>query len=457
MKAAPDNSVSQSGPSTANHVLVNGAIKTVATSDIGAVPYAEPGEFLISKSGDSNGLAKLDASALESAEPHDGLSLEEELALVHRSQPMGGGDLTSPVNELSLAAELSDLQEVGAHNSEEVTPVNEKSLEEELLGKKDDVEEEEKPVAEQEMVPDETGKEDNLIPKLSSSVVSDNIGLDQDDILIFDTNGEQVTKENGETSEETSEEKTEIMEEEGSSQDTPVIVKLTEVDKLRDETQNATPGRGDSIVAQARGSSTMATPAKDISDLNFKSPDAQFDMLTTSTPKKGDSDNVFSLTNPMGTLSELHGNSEYYTALSAQISTDSTNSTPSLPSTSTDDRSFLGEKKFAAMLQTVVTSFDNEEDLMSASLGEMSFEAIPEEISEPKNRDLNATPTDNSFDLLSGLSEEKDKIAVDEDTFIMDQGEGENTKDGEIMDSSKAFLLDLGDLEAKKSTEEGDS
>ena len=256
---------------------------------------------------------------------------------------------TTPVNELSLAAELSEFNAPPAPVEGVTTPVNAVSLADELQS-----------FSEGRAAAGGGGGEEAAF--MNDSVES----RLNDDIIILDSAGDLV---GGATAgEEPGPEPTDLV---AQARDVSIDVALNEADFM----------------------SPIVTATNN-------APDAQLPRLSvngtvvTSTPKRptaasGDAPSTESAQQaslPPGTTTTTTDptSSLFQTAVTSQPSPQDQqqlqqHESRGSSSSSADDRSILGQKKFAAMLQTVVTSLDDESGSWSMDITGTSFEAIPEE------------------------------------------------------------------------------
>ena len=327
----------------------NGPIQTVAGNSSvtttnavnGTVPRSRPSDL-------GSELVQLDASQLHDNEENTS-SLQEELGSANKEEltsVVKKKKVETPSNELSLEAELS-----AAFASSQDEPVHDLSLDEEIIASS--------------TPKSESGKQ--FPPFTEESEVKED---DADDT-------EQ--KENNADKDKSTD----------ALLDEPVEDKLQEASaslqksNAESEPQEIREAAGTTIILEDE--SVAESPVPDIVATSLIKAESETPPdFMTSTPKKPDADKSENIAESSQYQSLSDNSTQYVTALSSQHST----------STDADDSaefSFLGEKKFAALLQTV-PSYEGDDSEVMSSFGSTSLDKSTDEMVSGKLGNITPTP-----------------------------------------------------------------
>ena len=393
--------------------------------------------------GFNQGFAELNPSLLGNAGSLES-ELEPDLAPIHRNNGPGP---TSPLNNMSLDAEFS------VANARMKEAGDGLSLSDEL-GK---AVENKEAVAGSEVVP---GNELSLAAELSQVNQGSSDESGEEDVIEIHTEEEEkieVEEEGGKNNAGFEEDEV-LSPVRGSDNNVKIVVDSPELEGQKQNNEVVTTPKSEPTSSAAAG-------------------------FTTSTPIKAEVSVSSSTKSGLTTEST----SFYQSALSQQNSTE-------------DEPSILGQRKFAACLQTVVTSFDGDElDPMSfksfssnSSVEEEVFkiphpETIPEEkqaeeqannsnaadggdedkaagdtVDDAAVADTSADSSDQN-DTITIQSQEEDKTKEEEEEvaskpeLLPDLAETKLRADSATVDNSASPLLDLADITTEEKTENKDS
>ena len=346
---------------------------TTTSAANGTVPRSRPSDF-------GSELVQLDASQLHDSEGNVS-SLQEELANASREEADETTVVTStkkkkvetPSNELSLEAELSA---AFASSNDADDAKNDLSLDEDIVAASTPKSESGKhfpPLSEKTEVKDDKSDDESAEPKEGGDNKEENKKDDTPD----------------ETSDDKMDDASLPLQQNSNGKSEPQEIKETSGPTIILEDESIAESPVPDIVATSLIKAESETP-----------PD-----FMTSTPKKPDApaaDKSEIVTDSSQYQSLTENSTQYLSALSSQ----------SQHSTYTDaddsgEFSFLGEKKFAALLQTV-PSYEGEDSEMSMSFGSTSLDKSTDEMVSSSEKSGNITPTP----VPSAQSEADQKLLV---------------------------------------------
>ena len=326
--------------------MSNGPIQTVAensstTTVNGTVPRSRPSDF-------GSELVQLDASQLNDSE-ENASTFQEELGSATKEEETSVAKkkkVETPSNELSLEAELS-----AAFASSQEEPVHDLSLDEEIIASstpKSESGKEFPPFTEESEVKQDD--DDDTEPK------EDNPGKDKStDVLLDEPVNDKLEKAS------------------------PPLEKSN----VKSEPQEIREPAGTTIILEDE--SVAESPVPDIVATSLIKAESETPPdFMTSTPKKPDADKSEVIADSSQYQSLSDNSTQYLTALTSQHST----------STDADDSgefSFLGEKKFAALLQTV-PSYEADDSEVMSSFGSTSLDKSMDEMVPGKSGNITPTP-----------------------------------------------------------------